>query len=286
MLYEMLTGKRPFDGNDTLETLRNVIAAEAPAVRGSNRRVARDLETICLKCLEKESGRRYASAQELWDELERFCNGEPIRARPLSGPARAWRWCRRKPLLAGLWASLALLLLTLGIGGPLVAFNQAVNARTQADLRSQAEEARVEAERRGQEAEDARADAEARRQEADQERLRAYRGYYLVQMNLAQRDWEILAIDQVLDRVSATSPEGTGGYDFRGFEWHYWSRRCHSDLMTLKGHTGMVFSVSFSPDGTRIASGGRTPLQESRQQPGELKVWDVATGQELSLIHI
>ena len=214
---------------------------------------------------EKESGRRYASAQELWDELERFCNGEPIQARPLSGPARAWRWCLCKPVLAGLWASVALLLLTLGIGGPLVALNEAENAWTQTELRSQAEDARIEAERRGQEAEDARADVEARRQEAEQESRRAYRSYYCAQMNLAQRDWEILAIEQVLDRLDATSPEGTGGYDFRGFEWHYWNRRCHRDLMTLRGHTGHVSSVSFSPDGTRIASG---------DSHGTVKVWD------------
>jgi len=169
MLYNLLTGRPPFQADNPLDTLKQVVEQEPVSPRQLNPKVPQDLETVCLKCLDKERPRRYASAQDLADELQRFLGGEPIHARPISTSARAWRWCKRKPALAGLWAAVALLLLTFGIGGPLVAY-------WQADLRAQAEVKR-------QEAMNARAETEEKRQEAQQESLRAYRMYYTAQMN-------------------------------------------------------------------------------------------------------
>jgi serine/threonine-protein kinase len=79
----------------------------------------RDLETICLKCLEKQPEQRYATAQQLAEELHRFLQGEPIQARPVSAPERLWRWCHRKPASAASLATIALLLLIVLIGSPI-----------------------------------------------------------------------------------------------------------------------------------------------------------------------
>ncbi len=100
ILYCLLTGRPPFQAANPLDTLMQVLEREPVSPRQLNPNVPKDLETICLKCLEKDRRRRYASAQALVDELQRFLNGEPIQARPISRPARAWRWCRRKPALA------------------------------------------------------------------------------------------------------------------------------------------------------------------------------------------
>jgi WD40 repeat protein len=111
ILFELLTGQLPFRGTE-----RAVIHAHVheppPTPRKFNENVARDLETICLKCLEKEPSSRFQSASELREELQRFLRGEPILSRPIGRFARAVRWCQRKPLIAGLCATVAATLLT------------------------------------------------------------------------------------------------------------------------------------------------------------------------------
>jgi serine/threonine-protein kinase len=111
ILYALLTGQPPFRGDSVLETLRHVREREPESPRARNPRVGRDLDTICLKCLRKEPERRYSSAEELAADLERFLAGEAIRARAVGWGERAWRWCRRKPAVAGLLGGVALSLL-------------------------------------------------------------------------------------------------------------------------------------------------------------------------------
>ena len=120
ILFEMLTGERPFRGSIQM-LLKQVIEEEPPSPRRLDSRVPRDLETICLKCMQKEPGRRYPTAGAVAEELRRFLAGEPIAARPVGRAERAIRWCRRKPLVAGS-AAAAILGLVFGLAAAIVGY--------------------------------------------------------------------------------------------------------------------------------------------------------------------
>jgi serine/threonine protein kinase len=107
VLYELLTGERPFRGSQKM-LLAQVLQDEPRPPRQLNDKVPRDLETICLKALAKAPARRYATAQEMADDLARYLRGEPIRARPVGRAEQLWRWCRRNPVAAGLLAAVSL----------------------------------------------------------------------------------------------------------------------------------------------------------------------------------
>jgi WD40 repeat protein len=115
ILYELLTERPPFLGATVMDILRQVLDEEPARPRSVNPEVDHDLEVICLKCLEKEPGRRYGSALEVADDLRRFAEGRPIRARRSGWPERAVKWARRRPAVAALTA-LAVLLALVGAG--------------------------------------------------------------------------------------------------------------------------------------------------------------------------
>ncbi|MBC8351625.1 MAG: protein kinase [Planctomycetes bacterium] len=128
ILYELITGKPPFGAANPWETIKQVIADEPVSPRLLNSGVPADLETICLKCLQKDQDRRYSSAQELVDELQRFLAGEPILARPVGLVERTVRWSYRNP-----WPTAALAVLLLGVVGTTVGLVQARIAQRQAE---------------------------------------------------------------------------------------------------------------------------------------------------------
>jgi serine/threonine protein kinase len=159
ILYELLTGRPPFQGETHVETVLQVLNDEPRPPRHLQTSLPRDLETICLKCLAKLPSQRYASAQALAEDLDRFLTGEPIHARPAAAWERAVKWTKRRPLTAALLgtsgvAVFALLLLSLIYNSRLHGHNRSLHLALQnaQEQREEAERARLEAENNFQKA--------------------------------------------------------------------------------------------------------------------------------------
>lgn len=167
-LYRCVTGRPPFQASSTIEVLRQLNEDEPVSPRRLNQEVDPEIETLCLKCLEKEPSRRFQTAGELAAELNRYLNREPIQSRPVSPLFRAWRWCRRKPATAGA-VILGLMLLSAITGGLLYILlrekefeiAQLQSQRT-ADALKVSQDAQAIAELKSQQAEDRAASSAAR----------------------------------------------------------------------------------------------------------------------------
>ena len=265
MLYESLTGKRPFMAETDVQLLATIQRDNPPTLRTISKSIPQDLETICLKCLEKEPERRYPSANELASDLQAWHEGRPIAAKRAKAVERAMLWVRRKPTVAAAW-TLALLVLMLGgfTATTTKLWREAVEEKGIAEgLKGEAEQSRDDADVARQRAETAEGiTKQAKDTIADErERLAYARNVYLAHLEYQNND--MTRANMFLDLCPAK---------LRGWDWRYVHRLCHSDWLTLKGHTGRVYSVAFSPDGTRIVTGSAD---------NTAKVWDAMTGTEM-----
>jgi WD40 repeat protein/tRNA A-37 threonylcarbamoyl transferase component Bud32 len=246
ILYELLTGTPPFRGETALATLNLVADQEPISPHLLNPGLERDLETICLKCLEKDPARRYESAEALAVDLRRYLDGEPIAARRLSVHGRAARWCRRNPawaLLAGLSAA-ALVVFVLIVWQ---------TAREEKDLREQAQESSRLA----------------------QLRLETMRHLlYMAEVRQAQHALEQADFGRAEKLLERWRPHENAS-DLRGWEWYFLRQQCQGRF-ALGTHAGHAWAVAYRPDGRQLASAGG-----AYQRPGEIKVWDPRTGRLL-----
>ncbi len=171
MLYEMLTGRPPFLAAKPIDTILQVIHDEPVPPKQLQPGTPVDLETICLKALQKDIDKRYANCTELANDLNRFLNGEPIIARPVGSLERAWRWCKRNPKIAGLVATVLALLVVGFIGSTLAAITIAHERDQKETQRRGAEEAKIAAQ-------NAEKKAEHSREIAEQQAVNAVRVFY------------------------------------------------------------------------------------------------------------
>lgn len=165
ILYDLLTGRPPFRGTSVWDTVNQVKTREPVPPRQLQPSIPADLDTICLKCLQKEPAKRYASADDLAEDLRRFLAGEPIKARPVSVMERLVRWCRRNPVLAAISGAAALIL----IGWAISATYLVVRVSAESEEKDRQRQRAEENERTARDAQDkAEKNAEtARKQHAD-----------------------------------------------------------------------------------------------------------------------
>jgi WD40 repeat protein len=245
MLYHLLTGRAPFQAATLTETLDLVLHTEPVELRLLNPAAPRDLETICLKCLEKEPDKRYATALMVAEELGRFLEGKPVLARPVGRLAKSWRWCRRNPRLA-LTTGTAVLCLLLGLAGVTWQWRR----------------------------------AESQRARAGAEGLLARRNAYAADMKEVGRAVEDNNLGRARELLDAYRPEEKSEVrgpeskvDLRGWEWRYlWARCRGEERSTFCQYSNAVTALSFSPDGRWLAV---------RRDDDAVTVWDTVSKQSV-----
>lgn len=219
VLFEILTGRPPFQGRSDADTLRQVVSDEAPLIRRHRPKISGDLEAICRRCLEKLPARRYSSAAELAADLQRFLRGEPTLARPVPMLERVAKWTRRNRAWSAVMALAAVAAISF------VALLLWSNIKIGAALAS-----------------------------AQLEREQTRRYAYGADMRLAQENWDQGLPAESLALLEKYRPR-PGEVDFRGIEWHYLWQSTHRDSRVVAQQPTPVWSLAVSPSNRIFATG-------------------------------
>ena len=234
VLYEIVTGRAPIDGADTADTLRRVVTDQPDRPRTLAPEIERDLESICLKCLDKEPARRYPTAATLAEDLERFVRGQPTIARPVTALESVGRWACRNPRSAAIAA---------GSLFAVIAFVTVLMIQN------------VRLERLADDLTVALNDAERLQQRAEDSDLLARQHLYSSDLQLAEqarRNDDIARFTELMNRHIPRP----GQIDLRGFEWHHMMRHVQMHKQVLADANHALYFVCYSPDGQRIAAAG------------------------------
>ncbi len=298
ILYERLTGQTPFAGETMLEVLLQVRGAEPPRPSGLVPGLSRDLETVCLKCLQKDPAKRYASAAELADDLERWLRGETILARPVGRAGRAVRWARRNPALATAYAVTVLAVALGAVGaGAVWLWQQAEGAREGArTAQGRAEQALSDlgAEKQLTEAalageKQARTDLDGKARELElalgrEKQALGHEKQARAGEEKARAELRLLSYFRTIDLAHRAALDGQPARaeallrecppELRHWEWHYVHRLIHSEAHVLTGHRDLeITGLAISPDGRFAAT--------STPNIGEVRVWSLEDGRSV-----
>jgi serine/threonine protein kinase/WD40 repeat protein len=271
ILYELLTGRPPFKADTPLETIYQVVHDDPVPPSRLRPKLPRDLETICLKCLEKDPNRRYATAAELADDLSRFQRGVPILAQASSPLVRGWKWAKRHPAISTVAAMTTLALAT-------VVSVLAVSAARLADMNQQIEKEAEEAREQKRQADLLRAKADEQaetlrktNQEMKEQDERNRRNLYALLLTqvagLCEKDPARATL--MLDDPTRCPPE------FHDFAWRYLRRLCIRDERIYVGRMRPLPCVAVSPDGLLVATG---------DSGGQVRLWSPRTHASFNLL--
>ena len=281
ILFELLTGELPFCGEKQM-LLVQILKDDPPSPRKLNNSVPRDLETVCLKCLEKDPPKRYVTAQQFANELKRWLQGRSILARPPGATEHVVKWAKRKPAVAALVVMSALAMLFC-VGMVVNFWNrsrvEAINQRLQQAIvevntvNTELEVAVGDKNEANERLQKAVKTANESRKTADDLRRRADQYFYISQINLADialSEGRTRSAWMALERLIPTSNDVQG---LRGIEWYYHWHKCHGQRLTQNGNGSDILSLAYSPNGDFLATS---------RADGTVTVWDLADGQPLS----